>query len=314
MPHPFRFGVQISKLPAATWKADVRRIEEMGYDTIFLPDHFSTQWDPTTALAGLAAATENLKVGSLVYDVDYRHPVIFAKAAATLQVMSGGRFEFGIGAGWMETDYVEAGMPYDRPGIRISRLEEALEIIKSMWINERTTFKGDHYSTNEIAQATELGDLAPPKILIGGGGPRLLRLAGRHADIVGINPKLTEGKVTAETPADSTLERMREKIGWVREAAEKAGRNADDIEFNSLSFVTAISDDVSGLRGVLAKNSGLTVDQVAECPLFLTGSAQEIRERLARQREETGISYLVIQGGDEAALENFAKEIVQPLT
>jgi len=208
MPHPFRFGVQISKLPAATWQADARRIEELGFDTVFLPDHFSTQWEPATALAGLAAATENLKVGSLVYDVDYRHPVIFAKAAATLQLMSGGRHEFGIGAGWMETDYVEAGMPYDRPGIRISRLEEALEIIKSMWANERTTFKGDHYSTNEIAQATELGDIAPPKILIGGGGPRLLKLAGRHADIVGINPKLTEGKVTAETPADSTLERI----------------------------------------------------------------------------------------------------------
>jgi alkanesulfonate monooxygenase SsuD/methylene tetrahydromethanopterin reductase-like flavin-dependent oxidoreductase (luciferase family) len=107
---------------------------------------------------------------------------------------------------------------------------------------------------------------------------------------------------------------MREKIGWVREAAEKAGRNADEIEFNSLSFVTAISDDVSGLRSVLAKNSGLTVDQVAECPLFLTGSAREIRERLERQREETGISYLVIHGGDEADLELFAKEIVQPLT
>jgi alkanesulfonate monooxygenase SsuD/methylene tetrahydromethanopterin reductase-like flavin-dependent oxidoreductase (luciferase family) len=183
-----------------------------------------------------------------------------------------------------------------------------------MWTSERTTFKGDHYSTNEIARATELGDLAPPRILIGGGGPRLLRLAGRYADIVGINPKLTEGRVTAETPADSTLERMRKKIGWVREGAEKAGRNPDEIEFNSLSFVTAISDDVSELRGVLAKNSGLTVDQIAECPLFLTGSAQEIRERLQRQREETGISYLVIQGGNPNALENFAKEIVQPLT
>ncbi len=314
MPKPFRFGVQISKLPASTWQKDARRIEELGFDTLFLPDHFSTQWEPATALAGLAAVTEKLKVGSLVFDVDYRHPVIFAKAAATLQVMSGGRHEFGIGAGWMETDYIEAGMTYDRPGIRISRLAEALEIITSMWTKERTTFSGEHYSTKEIAQATELGDLAPPKILIGGGGPRLLRLAGRYADIVGINPKLTEGKITAETPADSTLERMREKIGWVREGAEKAGRNPDEIEFNSLSFVTAISDDVSGLREVLAKNSGLSVEEVAECPLFLTGSAAEIRERLERQREEIGISYLVIQGGDPIALENFAKEIIQPLT
>lgn len=313
MSHPFRFGVQIAQLPPDSWQADARRIEAMGYSTVFLPDHFGTQWDPTTALAGIAAVTETLKVGSLVYDVDYRHPVIYAKAAATLHLMSGGRHEFGIGAGWMETDYVEAGLTYDRPGVRISRLEEALKIITSMWENERTSFQGEYYQTKEIAQAAKLGDLGRPSILIGGGGPRLLHLAGRYADIVGINPKLVEGKVTAETPADSAPERIREKVRWVREGAEQAGRDPDEIEFNSLSFVTAISDDVSALRGALAKSSGMTEEQVAECPLFLTGSAQELRERLQRQREETGISYIVIQGGDEAVLENFAKEIVQPL-
>jgi len=313
MPHPFRFGVQIGKLPPETWQADVRRIESLGYDTVFLPDHFGTQWDPTTALAGIAAATERLKVGALVYDVDYRHPVVFAKAAATLHLMSGGRHEFGIGAGWMETDYVEAGLPYDRPGIRISRLEEALQIITSMWENPRTTFEGAHYTVREIAQAAELEGHGRPRILIGGGGPRLLRLAGRHADIVGINPKMVEGKITSETPADSTPERVREKIGWVREGATQAGRDPDEIEFNSLSFVTSITDDPSGLRAALAKSSGMTPEQVADCPLFLTGSAQEIRERLERQRAETGINYIVIQGGDDALLERFAKEIVGPL-
>jgi alkanesulfonate monooxygenase SsuD/methylene tetrahydromethanopterin reductase-like flavin-dependent oxidoreductase (luciferase family) len=138
-------------------------------------------------------------------------------------------------------------------------------------------------------------------------------LAGRYADIVGINPKLVEGKVTKDTPGDSAPERILEKIGWVREGAEAAGRNPDDIEFNSLSFVTAIMDDPSGLRAGLAQNSGMTVEQVADCPLFLTGSAQEIRERLEKRREETGISFLVIQGGDKVVLENFAKEIVGPL-
>lgn len=314
MAHPFRFGVQIAKLPPGSWQAEARHIEALGYSTLFMPDHFGTQWDPTTALSGLAAATDRLKVGSLVYDVDYRHPVVFAKAAATLQIMSGGRHEFGIGAGWMETDYVEAGMSYDRPGIRISRLEEALEIITSMWSQERTTFDGTYYSTNEIARAAEFGETPPPPILIGGGGPRLLKLAGRYADIVGINPKLVEGKVTPETPADSSPERIRQKIEWVREGAEAAGRDPETIEFNSLSFVTAISDDVSALRSGLAKTSGMTVEQVADCPLFLTGSAQEIRERLEQQREETGISYIVVQGGDTSVLEQFAKEIVEPLT
>lgn len=313
MPHPFRFGVQIQSLPIDSWRDDVRQLEAMGFDSVFVPDHFGNQWDPTTSIAAIAGATEKLNVGSLVYDIDYRHPVVFAKAAATLQVMSAGRHIFGIGAGWMETDYVEAGMPYDRPGIRISRLEEALKIITSMWENEKTTFDGDYYSTKEIAQATDLQGQPRPPILIGGGGPRVLRLAGRYADIVGINPKLVEGKVTKDTPGDNAPERILEKIGWVREGAEAAGRNPDDIEFNSLSFVTAIMDDPSRLRAGIAANSGMSVEQVADCPLFLTGSAQEIRERLEKRREETGISFLVIQGGDNAVLEKFAKEIVGPL-
>ena len=313
MSHPFRFGVQVGELPANRWQEVARRIETQGYSTIFLPDHFGKQWDPTTALAGIAAVTEKLRVGSLVYDVDYRHPVIFAKAAATLHLMSGGRHEFGIGAGWMETDYVEAGMSYDPPGVRISRLEEALQIITSMWDNKRTSFEGEHYTIREVAQAANLGDAGRPPILIGGGGKRLLGLAGRHADIVGINPKMVEGRITADTPADSAPERVREKIRWVREGAEKAGRDPDSIELNSLTFVVAITDDPTRLRESIAKGSGMTAQQVADCPLFLTGSAAEIRDRLQQRREETGISYIVIQGGDDALLESFAKEVVQPL-
>lgn len=313
MPHPFRFGVQISSLPASRWRAAAQRIEELGYSSVFLPDHFGKQWDPTVALTAIAVATEHLNVGALVYDVDYRHPVVFAKAAATLHVVSGGRHEFGIGAGWMETDYVEAGIPYDPPGVRVARLGEALEIIRSMWENERTSFEGEHFTIREIAQATDLPAGQRPKILVGGGGKRLLSLAGRHADIVGINPKMVEGKVTADTPADSAPERVREKVGWVRAAAEAAGRNPDDIELNSLAFVTAITDDPKPLRESLSKSTGMTVEQVADCPLFLTGSASEIRDRLERRREETGISYVVVQGGDESVLERFAAEVVAPL-
>lgn len=311
---PFRFGVQAAQLPTDRWQDAARQIEALGYSTLFIPDHFTTQWDPMTALPAISAATTRLNVGSLVYDIDYRHPVIYAKAAATLHQMSAGRFEFGIGAGWMETDYVEAGMTYDRPGVRIERLEEALEVILSMWKNERTSFRGKHYQIDNIAQATQLRDGERPKILIGGGGKRLLSLAGKYADIVGINPALPEGKVTSATPADSSPERIREKVSWVRDAATAAGRNADDIEFNALTFVTAITDDPSPLRESLAKSSGMTVEQVADCPLFLTGSASEIRERLIRRREETGISYTVIQAGDEALLETFAKEVIDPLT
>jgi len=313
MSRPFRFGVQVATLPAEGWIERVRRIEALGYSTLFVPDHFGPQWEPVATLAAAAAVTTRLRVGSLVYDVDYRHPVVLAKAAATTHLLSGGRHEFGIGAGWMETDYVEAGIAYERPGVRISRLEEALQIIRSMWTKEKTSFDGEHYRIRDIARAVELPAGEAPAILIGGGGKRVLSVAGRHADIVGINPSLPEGKITKDSARELSPENVREKVRWVRDAAERAGRDLDALELNSLAFVVGISDDVSGLRRALAGNTGMSEAEVADCPLFLTGSASELRDRLERRREQTGISYTVIQGKDLAVIEQFAEAVVEPL-
>jgi probable F420-dependent oxidoreductase len=240
--------------------------------------------------------------------------VIYAKTAATLQLISGGRLEFGLGAGWMKTDYEEAGLPYERPGIRIERLEEALQIIRAMWTQARTSFEGKHYRIREIAQAAPLPKGASPKILIGGGGHRVLGLAGRQADIVGISATMHGGQISAETAADLAPARVREKIGWVREGAERAGRDWDEIELNALVFIVAIADDVSELRQTLASSAGMSVEQVRDCPIFLTGSPAEIQDRLLKQRDETGISYIVIQGGDDERVARFAEEIMRPLT
>jgi len=310
---PFRFGVQLQGLPPDSWRESLRRIESQGYASVFWPDHFHGQWEPVTALAAAAAVTERLAIGSLVYDVDYRHPVVLAKAAATLQLLSGGRHEFGIGAGWMETDYREAGMPYDRPGVRIDRLAEALEILRAMWTQERTSFAGEHYRITEVAKAVDPLPASPPKVLIGGGGRRVLSLAARTADIIGINPSLPKGAVHADTPGDLSPERVLEKVGWVREAAAAAGRPADAIELTTLSFVVAITDDPKPLREALAGNSPMSVEEIADCPLFLTGSPSEIRDTLERRREKTGISYIVIQGKDPTLLESFAEAVVVPL-
>ncbi len=314
MPRPFRFGVQLSKLPVPGWRESLRRIEALGYSSVLWPDHFGDQWDPTSAIAAAAAVTERLRVGTLVYDVDYRHPVIHAKAGATVHLLSGGRSEFGIGAGWMESDYREAGIPYDPPRVRIERLEEAVQIIRSMWTEERTTFVGRHYRVQEVARAAPLPEGDAPPVLIGGGGPRVLRLAGRHADIVGINPQLHEGRVTAETARDLRPERVREKVRWVREAAEAAGRDPDALELTTLSFAVAVTDEPRPVRELLASRTGMTPEEIADCPLFLTGSGAELRERLEKRREETGINYIVIQGGDPGALERFAEEVAAPLS
>jgi len=313
MARPFRFGVQVSSLDPDSWQQQLRHWESSGFSSVFWPDHFGKQWDPVASLAAAAVATERLVVGSLVYDVDYRHPVVLAKAAATIQLISGGRHEFGIGAGWMESDYREAGIAFDRAGVRIERLAEALEIIRSMWTQRRTSFDGVHYQVREIARAAPLPESERPRILIGGGGPKLLALAGRHADIVGINPKVAGGSIGPDTPADLTAERAREKVEWVREAAAAVGRDPDEIEFNSLCFVVALTDDPKPLREMLGKGSGMTAEQVADSPLFLTGSADEICERLEQRREQTGISYVVIQGKDAANVDAFAEGVVSRL-
>ena len=308
---PFRFGVQIADFPGPDWAERVRRIEALGYATVFCPDHFTPQMDPTVWTAAAAAVGTRLRVGSLVYGVDYRHPIVFAKQAATLERLFPGRVEFGIGAGWMEADYRQAGIPYERPGVRIERLAEVLAICEGVWAGDGFSFAGRHFQVTDVPRAIDAR--VRPRLLIGGGGRRLLSLAGRHADIVGINPQLPEGRVTAETPADLAPERVREKVGWVRAAAEAAGRDPDAIELQSLVFVTALTDDPRGLREALARSSGMSVAQVADCPLFLTGPASEIRDRLEKRREQTGIGYVVIQGRDMGVVERFAAEVVAPL-
>jgi probable F420-dependent oxidoreductase len=312
MTRPFRFGTQVHGFPAQDWAARARHIEALGFSSVLVPDHFRGQWEPVAFQAAAAAVTEHLRVGTLVYGIDYRHPVVLAMAGATVQLLSGGRCEFGLGAGWMESDYVEAGIEYDRAGLRIEKLDEALQIAKAMWSGQ-TSFEGKHYTIREIAGAVDPLPETPPAILVGGGGPKLLAVAGRHADIVGINPKVAAGKVTAAAMLDGSAEKTAEKVRWVREAAEEAGRDFDSIEINALVFATAIVDDPSGIRAALSQNSGMTVEDVARCPLYLTGSPSEVRDTLEQRREDFGFSYVVMQGDDPAALESFAEHVIEPL-
>jgi probable F420-dependent oxidoreductase len=300
-------------LPPSSWVEELREIETLGYSSVYFPDHFGTQWDPLTGAMAAAAVTTRLRVGTLVCDVDYRHPVVLAKSAATIQLASGGRLELGVGAGWMQSDYEQAGIAYDSPGVRIERLEEALQILKHMWKDEETTFQGKHYQITKIAKAIDPLPQIAPAIVVGGGRPKILAVAGRHADIVGINPSLHEGRVTQDTARDLTSERVQRKVDWVRESAEAAGRRFDEIELSTLSFVVAIADDPKPFRDMIAQNTGMTHAEIADCPLFLTGSADEIRETLSRRREKTGISHVVIQHRDLSTTRQFAEAVIAPL-
>ena len=283
--HKFRFGVQTASIASdEASREKARKIEDLGYSTLMIPDHFREQFAPLPAMMAAAAATTTLRVGGLVLDNDYKHPVVLAKELATLDVLSGGRLELGIGAGWMESDYREAGMPYDPPGVRISRLQEGVQVIKGLFADEKLEFDGKFYNVHMNGSPKPEQKPHPP-ILIGGGGKRLLKFAAREADIVGVKFVLTEGVVNEAVMATGTPEATREKIGWIREAA---GARFDELELNITIFAAIVTNDGASLAERLAPRFASTPAELPRAPHVLLGSVDEIVDELQRRREEFG--------------------------
>ena len=308
MAHPrrFRFGVQLhNTVSGEDWAATARRVEELGYSTLFVPDHFGEQVAPMPALMAAAAATTTLRVGPLVLDNDYRHPVVTAKEAATIDLLSGGRLELGIGAGWMRTDYDQAGMPYDRAGVRIDRFEEGLRIIKGLLGDGPVTVQGDHYTVTGLEGHPKPVQRPHPPILIGGGGRRVLSIAAREADIVGINPNLAAGEVNADVARDAMADALAEKVSWLRDAA---GDRFDDLELNVLTFVAMITDDRQAMAEQLAPAFGVDPAMALESPQIMVGTVDEIVDDLQMRRDTYGISYIVVQ---EAGFEAMAPVVAR---
>jgi probable F420-dependent oxidoreductase len=265
-------------------------------------------------LASAAVSTKTLNLGTLVFDVDYRHPVILAKAAADLHLLSGGRFEFGLGAGWDNRDYNMSGIPFDRPGIRIERLDEALQIIRNLWIEETTTFQGKHYSITNMVKAGDLPEGEHPKIMVGGGGRKVLTVAGKYADIVGIHWSLSlEGGDLKSSVRETTLDQVKRRIHWVEQAAEDAGRNPDNIEYQMLFPGPRITDNPKVYLEEMAQATGATVEDLRACPQCLIGSSMDICEKLTTLRAETGITYMVFGPADATFIDTFAESIMKPL-
>ena len=300
MSHPFRFGVQLHNArDGKAWSDLVRKAEDLGYATAFIPDHFGDQLSPIPALMAAADATTALKVGALVLDNDFKHPVVLAKEIATMDVLSGGRVELGIGAGWMKTDYETSGIPYDEPKVRVDRMEESVAVLKGLFADGAYSFKGEHYEITELDGMPKPLQRPHPPFLIGGGGKRMLSIAAREADIVGINPNLKAGEINRDVGADATAAAMDRKVGWVREAA---GDRFDDIELNVLVFVAMITDDRKSVAEALAGGFGLEPDEALEVPSAVVGTVDECVETLQARRERWGLSYVVFQEGGMDAM------------
>jgi probable F420-dependent oxidoreductase len=292
---PFRFGVQVSQVGSASeWRHKARKLEDLGYSTLFMPDHFGQELAPLPAIAMAAAHTTTLRVGSLVFDNDYKHPAILAKEAATIDLLCDGRFEFGLGAGWMRTDYDQLGLPYDPPAVRVDRFEEALHIVKQCFTGEQFTYHGEHYRITDYASWPKPVQQPGPPLLIGGGGKRVLSIAAREADIVGINPNLRAGEIGLDAAKDSLRAQTDRKVQWIRDAA---GDRIDDIEIQMRFFITSVTPDRMKLAEALAPSCGVSPEEALESGSTLVGTEEEIAEQLHRRREEWGLSYVVV--GDD---------------
>ena len=301
--HPFRFGVQFSTSPSGdVYRETVRKIEDLGYSTVFCPDHFDDQWAPTVALTVAAEATTTLRVAALVYDVDYRHPVTLAKEIATLDVVSGGRVEFGIGAGWMTDDYEAAGIEFDRPGVRIDRMIEAIEVVQGLWSGEPFNFRGSHYEISGLTGTPSPRQPGGPPIIVGGGGKRVLTEAALRANIVGLNASLHAGSVGPETALSALGERFLERRNWVEEAA---GDRFPEIELQMNTFMTAVTNTTSEADQMydgMAPMFGLSPEQARTIPMVLAGTISDVCDQLHRYRELYGTSYWVIHEGEIDAM------------
>jgi probable F420-dependent oxidoreductase len=290
----FRFGVMAPRAESAKkYRDNARKVEDLGFSTLFVPDHFVEHpLAPIPAMAMAAEATEKLRVGSLVLANDYKHPVVLAREAASLDLLTDGRLEFGIGAGWMTADYEKSGMTLDRPGVRVDRLAEAVSVFKGLFGDGPFSFSGEHYSITGLDGEPKPVQRPHPPLLIGGGGKRVLSLAGREADIIGINANLRMGEATHPDAAKSmTGAATDEKLDWVRQAA---GSRYDDIEIQQYVGFTMFTDDRQALAEAMAPNFDVTPEMALETPVVLVGTEEQIVEDLLARRERWQMSYVVV--------------------
>jgi len=284
---PFRFAIHTGgDVPPDDWPTFARRVEELGYTALYLTDHMTRQLAPMPALAAAAAATSQLRLGTYVLANDFRHPLLVAREAATLDRLSGGRFELGLGAGWMRSDYRQLGLPYQRPGLRISRLAESIELILRLLAGETVTHRGRFYTLESAHVGPPPIQRPHPPIILGGGGPRMLRLAARHAQIVSLAPRMSDaGRPMLRGVTDRAAERA---ALLVREAAGPRAAAMDIDVF--VADVGVIGGPAPLASSLAARVKSAGPAAIGGSPHLLYGTLPQLREAMLRRRERVGIN------------------------
>jgi probable F420-dependent oxidoreductase len=313
MDYPLRFGLHFWDLTLESWQEQARLYEDLGFSTITLTDHLVVpQWEPMTALAAIGSVTEAIGLGTLVLNMGLRNPVLTARAAATVDRISGGRLELGVGAGYVAANCTAGGVPFESGADRVARLEESVTLMRQLWREPSTTMHGRFYDVTDSPMA----DPEPVwlRLLVGGGGPTVMRFAGRVADTASMIPRQTSGEWSlVDSLVDSTVERMAEKAGWVREGAEAAGREADSIELHTMVPRVIVGDDPRAAIAEEAAAAGITPEQMAESSLYLCGTGREVCDQLEHWHEQTGISYFSFFDPGEEQIAYLAEHVVGTL-
>jgi probable F420-dependent oxidoreductase len=317
MRHPFRFAATLPPPipPLRTWRDSLRRLEDLGIDTLVAADHFTQGYEaePMVALTAAAVATTSVHLQTGVLGNDYRHPVLVHRMAALLDVVSEGRFVLGLGAGWMTSDYEAAGIPLDEPAIRVDRFEEAIQVVKGLFGDGPFTFEGDHYRIHDLDGLPKPVQRPHPPLFLGGGSARVLRIAGREGDVVGVNASLRAGELGPHAIRDLARERVRQKVEWVRQGATAAGRDPDTLELEMnhwLARVTASEAETVEVLGRVATRYGVEPELLAESPSVLVGTVEQCIETLRGRREHLGFSVLQLDAGfPNPGLHDFAPVI-----
>jgi probable F420-dependent oxidoreductase len=295
---PFQFLADIHEIvPGPELAARARRAEQLGYHALVIPDHLLGQLSPTVALATVAAATSTLRMSAFVMNNDLRHPAVLAQDVASIDVLSGGRIDLAIGAGWNKPEYDAIGLSFDPTPVRQARLTESIAVLKGMFSGEPFSFAGEHYTITDYTAEPVPVQRPHPPFFIGGGGRRTLTLAGREADIVGLAPRIQKNATL--DAASLTLAATREKIGWVRDAA---GERFEDLEFNIYpsGWPVVVTDDLRGeARQVidrLRSRTGveLSEDEIIDSPHLFIGSVDRLVEKFQQLREELGITSILL--------------------
>ena len=292
-PKPFRFGVEMMEpFPGMSWTDSARELEALGYDALHAPDHFDEGLGPITAMASAAAVTEKLVVATAVLAADFRHPAVLARELAALDVISEGRLEVGLGAGYNVDDYRWSGIAMDPPKVRVDRLVEYVAVLRGLFADGPFSYEGEHFRIDALDGTPHPHTPGGPPIFVAGGGPRMLRFAARHADIIGVNPAMATSERRRESNQDGVAARVDDKFALIREAA---GDRYDGLEFHGWLRHVQVTDDGRGAASEIAAATGLTEDDVLESPFVLVGSVEEIVERLRERRERWGYSYYTVQ-------------------